>query len=49
MLEDSDGDTPPRAKPVRYGDPGQGSNGVKKEKDDGGDDGDYASLNEFFI
>ena len=54
VLENSDeDDAPPPAKPVRRGDPGQGSNRdgrVKKEKedDDGGDDSDYAAFSQFF-
>ena len=45
VLEDSDDVAP---LPVRLGDPGQGSSGVKKEKDDdgGGDNGD-AAFSEF--
>ena len=50
MLEDSDDDTPPPAKPVRQGDPGQGSSRdgrMKKEKDDD-DSGDFTAFSEFF-
>jgi hypothetical protein len=49
VLEDSDDEAPPPAKPVRQGDPGQGSSRdghVKKEKED--DDGDYEVWAKFF-
>ena len=50
VLKDSDDDAPPPAKPVRQGDPGQGSSRdgrVKEEKDDdgGGDDFSFRNKN----
>ena len=53
VLDDSDDEAPLPAKPVRQGDPGQGSSRVgrvkvEKEDDDGGDNGDYDTFSKLF-